>query len=457
MLVSEKVVFVPEARLADLAKKVAKIDARAARNGQPALTLNIGPLYDKEFVFEKVEQGHAIGGLAAERHGIEQADYSVEATGYRVTPIGGVILQFTHRFVTRGADVDCSELNFASESHVLVARIDHTENGNVVSRAPGHTEDELDPAWQTAASGCQHCGKMRPRHETFLVREVASGAIVQVGSTCMAEYTGFTSGEAAISLFDLLTFLYNCTKAEYNPERPARQVKALDVLSVACALVREFGYEKAGSEYEKTDVTTKNRTLALFHGGSGVREYIDGQWKPLRTTTWDDAMQEDNRAKAAEVLAYVRNLCGKSDYEANLKVVLGGEWVNEEKHLGFAVSAVAAYDRHQERARLQDLKANLPQTSEWIGSKGTRIGATVTVASVREISGAYGVTYLIKMVDQAGHALTWFGSGALALTLKEGQTYDLKMTIKNHNEYKGAKETQVTRVSADILTRIVLS
>jgi hypothetical protein len=108
MLVSEKVVFVPEARLADLAKKVAKIDARAARNGQPALTLNIGPLYDKDFVFEKVEQGHAIGGLAAERHGIEQADYSVEATGSRIMPNGRTILQFTHRFVTRGADVDCS-------------------------------------------------------------------------------------------------------------------------------------------------------------------------------------------------------------------------------------------------------------------------------------------------------------------------------------------------------------
>jgi hypothetical protein len=48
------------------------------------------------------------------------------------------------------------------------------------------------------------------------------------------------------------------------------------------------------------------------------------------------------------------------------------------------------------------------------------------------------------MVDEAGHSFTWFCSGK---PLEEGKVYEVKATVKKHDEYKGVKQTIVNRVT----------
>lgn len=57
--------------------------------------------------------------------------------------------------------------------------------------------------------------------------------------------------------------------------------------------------------------------------------------------------------------------------------------------------------------------------------------------------GYYGLTYLHTFVKD-GYTFTWFTSKDLE-ELEKGDIVTLKGTIKEHKEYKGYKQTVVTR------------
>ena len=50
------------------------------------------------------------------------------------------------------------------------------------------------------------------------------------------------------------------------------------------------------------------------------------------------------------------------------------------------------------------------------------------------------------MIDQDGNALIWWASGS-ANWLTEGKTYRVEASVKEHDEYKGRKQTTLTRVT----------
>lgn len=81
--------------------------------------------------------------------------------------------------------------------------------------------------------------------------------------------------------------------------------------------------------------------------------------------------------------------------------------------------------------------------SEWVGEIKGKMELEVEIDSVRTIDGSYGYVYLYKLVDAEGNQLTWFASSP-ALKDVSGK-FKLKFTVKAHNEYKGIKQTIITR------------
>ena len=79
--------------------------------------------------------------------------------------------------------------------------------------------------------------------------------------------------------------------------------------------------------------------------------------------------------------------------------------------------------------------------SEWQGEIGSRIEIKVTVNKAIPCSNAYGSSNLYTMTDEDGNIYKWF----TAKVLTEGQTYHFRATVKDHSEYKGEKQTVITR------------
>jgi len=86
------------------------------------------------------------------------------------------------------------------------------------------------------------------------------------------------------------------------------------------------------------------------------------------------------------------------------------------------------------------------EKSEYFGKVGKRY-KNLNVYDIRILSGwetQFGYTYLYRIILEGGNILTWKSSNWYSEDeLREMKTIDF--SIKNHIEYKGTKQTEVTR------------
>lgn len=81
--------------------------------------------------------------------------------------------------------------------------------------------------------------------------------------------------------------------------------------------------------------------------------------------------------------------------------------------------------------------------SEWQGAVGDRLELELTVQKVIPLdSGYYGPSIFHLFTDAAGNEYTWTTGSK---TLKEGTTYSLRGTVKEHKVYHNSKQTVLTR------------
>lgn len=168
---------------------------------------------------------------------------------------------------------------------------------------------------------------------------------------------------------------------------------------------------------------------------------------------------DEDRKLAAQVAAWMLSLSETeqtSDYMTNL-ATYGRIGVVNLKGVGIVASAVQAYNRDLDKKAEAAARPDFSK-SAYQGKEGERLVIQVTLMSVFNGEGAYGPTYTHKFYDEAGNLYTWFGSSRLYQPgsdihqledrLNPGMTFWIKGTVKRHSEYKGQKETHLSRVDA---------
>ena len=81
--------------------------------------------------------------------------------------------------------------------------------------------------------------------------------------------------------------------------------------------------------------------------------------------------------------------------------------------------------------------------SEYVGEVKERIEFEAEVMGVYGTEGFYGHTDIVKFKDAAGNHFTWFASDYTDLV--RGDRMTIKGTVKKHDDYKGIKQTILTR------------
>ena len=85
-------------------------------------------------------------------------------------------------------------------------------------------------------------------------------------------------------------------------------------------------------------------------------------------------------------------------------------------------------------------------SNDHFGAVGTRYEIDLTVTFVLPVDSMYGTSLLIKGHDADGHRFTTFYAGN-KFDPKIGETYTVKATVKDHDEYKGENQTMLTRIA----------
>lgn len=372
---------------------VGKFNRKAKKLGAPQVTLKV---LGNKIVEERVE--------------IEQGVYR------------------TYAFKVYIVELDAPEL-IKLNGWKFVARIRHDNSLelNTIFVSPGA---ELPIEYREAGANCDHCHQNRHRKDTFVVTN--GKEFKQVGSACLHDFLGHDP-HAVIRFFDMLA---NFTRKMIDDRVPDntmkyRYLRVREYLWCTAVAMRTHGWVPSKSE---DDVPTRWRAIDLYYGAKpsvyGYPEYL---------VTDEDTELVD---KALEWIR-AQDVKMAGDYMFNLHNACAGDLTREE-NAGIVASLIVAYRKAMgiEIKRQKEIDERAAK-SQHVGEVGQRLEMELRCLEYKEFESDWGMTYLHKFEDKDGNIITWWGSKGVA---DVGQTIVARATVKRHGEYKGVKETIVTRL-----------
>lgn len=326
---------------------------------------------------------------------------------------------------------------------------------------------EIPAELRDAHERCDHCQVRRARKHLILVQSRVDERTMLVGSSCVAD---FLPGVTVAQILRQAECLDDAIKALQTggggPMCGPHTVDTVDhFLGTVAQIVRETGRWRS---------RTKARELS-------ERAQMEG-WRIQRFDATVDLVLRRYACKAATCghKVYEQDVCERnaptptaadlafgeraflaimdkrdegdflavSDYEHNLFTACAAGFVTERR-AGLVASALSYAERLLgERYGRQD-NSRQAGKNEHIGRAGKRDTFRVTVHRKIEREGDYGLTIIHIMSDDEGRDLVWFATANAArkAALQEGETAEVKATVKRHNERDGRKQTIVNRVA----------
>lgn len=339
----------------------------------------------------------------------------------------------------KAIEVEVSGTAIAESGWKLAGKIEHLETGNVIHSF----SDVAIPDWYRSASPrCEHCNSDRHRKETYVLYHVENNSWKQVGSSCLKDFTGYVSADMAAAIASVYTLFERVAEDRiYIASSP----KYFDIESVMCyaiECVKHWGYHKA----EEGHAATRNQVIDLMHKHMKFPASIGAvTFDPMSTT---------NLQTFKDIRSRLLALDANDDYTNNLQVFLKAEDI-PENGLGILVSAVPYYNNLIAR-EAEQRKFGEASNSKFMGNIGQRL--TVDIATVKLLNiydGYYGSTWRYQIIDAQGNVFMWDASNSIWDTFRvkdslngdvvEGLPLQLVGTVKKHDEFRGIKQTWLTR------------
>lgn len=392
---SPRIFKIPTHRLSIFTEKFATLQRKAARLGCPVPESTVGPV-----TYEKVTDTD-----------IDGESYTHYVEFYPVTVSG-----------------EAPRLN----GWAFAAVVDYEAESPVFRKTPALGDVELPERYRSMGPVCEHCRQHRARTETFIVIH-EDGRFCQVGRQCLKDFLGHHSPEhlAILASFEADVRAL-CEGSEDGGMSLGGGSFAPDLVWYLAWVVMAISRWGWLSRRAAGDYATATADVAAI----GCRDYI----KAVREGRADrtKAPTKIHEARAVEIVEWARALGSDgvrlSDYQHNLRAICQGSIATPKNH-GLIASAVVSYDIEQARRRQIN--------NEHVGTVGDVLkDVRVYVDRVLAIPmSAYGGSRIL-MRDLAGHVYTWVTNAAHPTMGKE---YALSGTIKGHNEFRGVKQTVMTR------------
>lgn len=316
-----------------------------------------------------------------------------------------------------------------------IAVLENHSVGNIIRRI--NTEIEIPERFKTTPNLCEHCNTKRQRNNLYIIHNIETDEWKQVGGSCLKLYTGGLSMEYVASYMDGITELEEFDgvvghgKAYYDVK---------EILSYAVEVINKTGYFNAQSVLPTKYIVS---ILMRNNFGNAIRE-INKEFEDAKLDVRfsDVDFNKNNTEDAVDsIIDYYKNLEDNSEFVHNVKVMLEEGFVLP-KNFGFLCYLPEGYAKHIQK---EVEKAKKVET-KYFGEVGKRykdkVISDVTLVTTWETQ--WGVTYIYKITLEDGSILTWKTSNGLYLDRNE--EYDkISFTVKEHKEYKGEKQTEVTR------------
>lgn len=321
-----------------------------------------------------------------------------------------------------------------------IAVLEIHEIGNIIRRI--NTEINIPERFKYTDNICEHCNTNRQRNNLYIIHNIETDEWKQVGGNCLKLYTGGLSMEYIAAYMDGITELEEFDsiighgKVYYHVN---------EILSYAIEVINKTGYFNTQSV-----LPTKNLVSTLMH--NTLDKSIEIINKDFANAKLDvkvgkkDFHKNNTNDTVEKIIIYYKNLEDDSEFIHNIKVMLNEEYV-PSKNFGFLCYLPEGYAKYIQK---EIEKAKKIET-KYFGEIGKRYKDKViqNVRLITTLETQWGVTYIYKITLEDGSILTWKTNNDLYLDTNE-EFDKISFTIKEHKEYKGEKQTEVTRCKVTI-------
>lgn len=329
----------------------------------------------------------------------------------------------------------------------FVASVEHTEKGNIFSKAMTNVEIPMRYR-HTGSCICEHCNTNRARKDTFIIRNVKTGEFKQVGKSCLKDFTHGMSASNA-SYFASLKDVF-----EEEETRPVSGFKwgqkhysTEEILHYTAETIRHFGYTKTDNRGSST--RDKMDTFFRFlHGDTRYwePEYLQDVRNQIEKVGFNPESPEAIQM-TKEALDWLEGQESSSDYMHNLKTACACRYSNSGR-FGILVSLFPTWNRDLEIQAKRKAETEAGKNSIHVGQIGDRI--MVDVESIKCLTSwetsfngwSTETVYLWKITGKDGNIYTWKSQKYLN---EENPPKTIKGTVKAHNEFREVKQTELTR------------
>lgn len=325
----------------------------------------------------------------------------------------------------------------------FAASLEYTDKGNIIQ---GTGEVEIPQRYYSCDPWCEHCKTARDRKYSYIVFNEESGEFKQVGKACLKDFTGGLSAEA-VAQFE--SFIKEAEDAQdyrgFSGWMPT-YFKVDDFMATAAETIRLFGYTKR----DGYNFATADRAEELYRDANNMYlSLTDAVRARLGEAKYRgfDPKRSETVELVKNVREWIMNNERDDNYYHNLKVACANDWV-DHKGLGLLVSAFPAYDRELEyeakRREQEAREAEARAKSSYMGEVGERVSfecADYYIISSWDTN--WGTTAVYKLVSTEGLEATWKTNVWLVREDVVGKI--VTGTVKEHKEYNGIKQTELTR------------
>lgn len=324
---------------------------------------------------------------------------------------------------------------------VLVLEIH--KDGNVIRRI--NTEINIPERFKTSENICEHCNSKRHRKNLYVIHNTETEEWKQVGGDCLKLYTG------GLSLEYVAAWLDGITELEENDGFIGGSIKYYypveEVIGAATEVINKLGYYN-----RESNLPTKDLVSILMQQKDTISKVYDLN-RELSIAKLNiefdksDFYRKETDDTVKAIIKYYKSLEADTEFIHNIQIMLNEGYV-EAKNFGFLSYLPEGYNKYlkleSERAKREKERAK--EKSEYFGEVGKRY-KDKRIQSVNHLTSwenQWGTTHIYKIIIEDGSVLTWKSSNGLYL--EHNEKFDkITFTVKAHTEYKGQKQTEVTR------------
>lgn len=327
-----------------------------------------------------------------------------------------------------------------------IAVLEVNNSGNIIRRI--NTEIDVPERFKTSKDICEHCNTERRRNNLYIVHNTKTDEWKQVGGSCLSLYTRGLNMEYVTAYMDGITELEEndgvfgrCGKTYYSVR---------DVLYYATSIVGKIGYFNAQSNLPTKRLVEWCLYRPLHTAIDEINKDLENARINVRFSGNDFSYDKDMISKMENIINYYLSLEADSEFIHNVHVMLNEGYV-QSRNVGFLCYLPEGYARHLQKETEKAKRAEAVAKSEYFGEVGKRYKdkAIQFVNLISAWDTQWGTTYVYKITLEDGAVLTWKTSNGLYL--ESNEAFDkITFTIKDHSEYKGEKQTEVTRCKVTV-------